>query len=49
MVKKILVVFVLALAVAGCGQIYEKDPVGFGYSQDELKRSPCACLMVYRG
>ncbi|MDR0449170.1 MAG: hypothetical protein LBG89_01765 [Rickettsiales bacterium] len=47
--KKFLIVFVLALSVAGCGQIYEKDPVGIGFGQDELKLSPCACMIVYNG
>ncbi|MDR0319829.1 MAG: hypothetical protein LBH81_03795 [Rickettsiales bacterium] len=47
--RKFLLLFVFALATAGCGQIYEKDPVGVGYSQDELKLSPCACMIVYRG
>jgi hypothetical protein len=48
--KKVLLLILLAVAVAGCGgQIYEKDPVGIGYDQNELKLSPCACMQVYRG
>ncbi|MDR2685298.1 MAG: lipoprotein [Rickettsiales bacterium] len=47
--KKVLLAFLIAFAVAGCGQVYIKDPVGVGYDQDELKLSPCACMMVYMG
>ncbi len=47
--KKVLLFSLLCLALAGCGQIYESDPIGLGYGADELKMSPCACMMVYRG
>lgn len=42
-------VFALVLAVGGCGQVYDREPVGIGYDNDELKLSPCACMAVYRG
>ena len=29
-----------------CGSIYEKEPVGIGPDISELKRSPCACLLL---
>ena len=45
--KKILLGFVVVFALAGCGQIYDRDPVGVGYDNNELKLSPCACMMVW--
>ena len=47
--KKIFFAGVLILALAGCGQVYDREPVGIGYDNDELKLSPCACLKVYNG
>ncbi len=47
--KKFAILFLFALALAGCGQVYNRDPVGTGYDNDELKLSPCACMMIYRG
>jgi hypothetical protein len=46
--KKFLVAVFLGLTLAGCGQIYDREPVGIGYDTNELKLSPCACIMVYR-
>lgn len=46
--KKILLGFFVALVLAGCGQIYDREPVGVGYDNNELKLSPCACIMVYQ-
>ncbi|MDR1337893.1 MAG: hypothetical protein LBJ73_02600 [Rickettsiales bacterium] len=46
--KKILLAVFVALALAGCGQVYDREPVGVGYDNDELKLSPCACIMVYQ-
>ena len=34
----------VAVIVAACGSIYEKEPVGIGTDYSELKKSPCACL-----
>ena len=46
--KKVLIGFFVALALAGCGQVYDREPVGVGYDNNELKLSPCACIMVYQ-
>jgi uncharacterized protein YceK len=46
--KKIAFLTVMVLALAGCGQVYDRDPVGVGYDTDELKLSPCACMIVYQ-
>lgn len=49
--KKYLVIFALlivAFGMAGCGQIYDREPVSIGYDNNELKLSPCACILVYR-
>ncbi len=45
-VKKALIVAVLTAGVAACGSIFEKEPVGIGKDISELKRSPCACMML---
>ena len=44
--KKIIYVFLacLGVAIAACGTVYEKAPVGIGTEYSELKKSPCACL-----
>ncbi|MDR1071437.1 MAG: hypothetical protein LBL21_02240 [Rickettsiales bacterium] len=47
--KKLFALSVLILSLAGCGQVYDREPVGIGYDNDELKLSPCACMKVYRG
>ena len=41
-------VLTLTFAIGGCGQVYDREPVGIGYDNDELKLSPCACMAVYR-
>lgn len=46
--RKILFIFSVIFALAGCGQVYDKEPVGVGYDNDELKLSPCACIKVYK-
>ena len=46
--KKILFAFLAAMVLAGCGQVYNREPVSVGFDNDELKLSPCACMMVYR-
>jgi hypothetical protein len=46
--KKLVLGIFVGLALAGCGQIYDREPVGVGYDTNELKLSPCACIMVYR-
>lgn len=46
--KKIILGLFVGLALAACGQIYDREPVGVGYDTNELKLSPCACIMVYR-
>ena len=47
--KKVFLGLVVALALAGCGQVYDREPVGVGYDTNELKLSPCACIMVFQG
>jgi len=49
MKKVFLAATVIILGLAGCGQIYDREPVGIGFDNDELKLSPCACLRVWRG
>ena len=44
--KKVILGLFVALALAGCGQVYDREPVGVGYDNNEL--SPCACIMVYQ-
>lgn len=46
--KKIILGLFVAIALAGCGQVYDREPVGVGYDNNELKLSPCACIMVYQ-
>lgn len=46
--KKVLLGLFVALCLAGCGQVYDREPVGVGYDNNELKLSPCACIMVYQ-
>lgn len=49
--KKFLIICALAtvgLSMAGCGQIYDREPVSIGYDNNELKLSPCACVLVYQ-
>ncbi len=46
--KKAILGILFAIALAGCGQIYDTEPVGVGYSTEELKLSPCACMLVYQ-
>lgn len=42
--------FVLGLSLmaflSSCSSIYEKEPVGIGPDINELKRSPCACMLL---
>ena len=46
--KKLLIALFVAgvIALAACGSVYEKEPVGIGTDWSELKRSPCACLKL---
>ncbi|MCP4395152.1 MAG: hypothetical protein GY804_12935 [Alphaproteobacteria bacterium] len=34
------------LILAGCGSVYNPEPVGIGPDAAELKASPCACLQI---
>ena len=48
--KKFLMIcalLVVAGGIAACGQIYDREPVSIGYDNNELKLSPCACILVY--
>lgn len=47
MLKKVILSLFVLIVLAGCGQVYDREPVGIGYDNDELKLSPCACMMVY--
>jgi len=47
--KKYLYLFFACLVLAGCGQVYDREPIGIGFDENELKLSPCACLRVWRG
>ena len=46
--KKMILGLFVGIALAGCGQVYDREPVGVGYDNNELKLSPCACIMVYQ-
>lgn len=46
--KKVLLGLLVVFALAGCGQVYDREPVGVGFDNNELKLSPCACMQVYR-
>jgi hypothetical protein len=49
--KKVLLLVALAtvaFGAAGCGQVYDREPVSIGYDNNELKLSPCACVLVYQ-
>ena len=46
--KKLFLGVLVAIALAGCRQVYDREPVGVGYDNNELKLSPCACIMVYQ-
>ncbi|MDR0803967.1 MAG: hypothetical protein LBO08_02665 [Rickettsiales bacterium] len=45
--KKLALLGLVIVALAGCGQVYDRSPVGVGYDSNELKLSPCACMLVY--
>ena len=48
--KKVLLILALVVvgfSIAGCGQVYDREPVSIGYDNNELKLSPCACILVY--
>lgn len=47
--KRFIILSVVTFGLFGCGQVYDKGPVGVGYDNDELKLSPCACMQIYRG
>jgi len=43
---KIVLIAGFCAVLSACGSIYEKEPVGIGPDISELKRSPCACLLL---
>lgn len=45
-VRKTVFIFGLCALLSACGSIYEKEPVGIGPDISELKRSPCACMLL---
>ena len=42
--KKLILLFIVALILGACGSVFEREPVGIGKDYSELKQSPCACL-----
>lgn len=44
--KAALIITACAVLNACAGSIYEKEPVGIGRDISELKRSPCACMLL---
>lgn len=49
--KKLLalvMLIIVGMSLAGCGQVYDSEPVSIGYDNNELKLSPCACILVYQ-
>ena len=48
MKKNLKAVFILGLCLFlnACDSIYEKETVGIGPDISELKRSPCACMLL---
>ncbi|MBO7053681.1 MAG: hypothetical protein J6W27_04595 [Alphaproteobacteria bacterium] len=49
--KKFLMICALLTVcggLVGCGQIYDAEPVSIGYDNNELKLSPCACVLIYQ-
>lgn len=45
-IKKATVILGLTAILSACGSLYEQEPVGIGRDISELKRSPCACLLL---
>lgn len=43
---KVALLVTLCMFLNACGSIYEKEPVGIGPDISELKRSPCACMLL---
>lgn len=43
---KTALIFGACAVLSACGSIYEKEPVGIGEDLNELKRSPCACMLL---
>lgn len=43
--KKILLIIILGLTLAGCSNL--ETPIGIGHGRDALKKSPCACNTFY--
>ena len=43
---KVLAVAGLTMFLSACGSLYAQEPVGIGRDISELKRSPCACLLL---
>lgn len=46
--KKIAFLILAGLVLAGCGQVYNREAVGVGYDNNELKLSPCACMQLWQ-
>ena len=46
LIVKAVLIFGFCVVLNACGSIYEKEPVGIGPDISELKRSPCACMLL---
>ncbi len=45
-IRTMALMIILCAFLNACGSIYEKEPVGIGRDISELKRSPCACMLL---
>ena len=45
-IGKAALIFGVCMVLNACGSIYEKETVGIGPDISELKRSPCACMLL---
>ena len=45
--KKFILMVLMGGFLSSCGgSLYNRDPVGIGYDNAEMKLSPCACILV---
>lgn len=48
--RSLLIIIALGLAVAGCSRgSMQESPIGIGSSPNDLKKSPCACIVLPNG
>ncbi len=46
MIMRLFLITGVCALLNACGSIYEQEPVGIGRDISELKRSPCACMLL---